>query len=86
MSGGETGWFSVKPDGYQEILARGANEQVIWQVEQIEHAISQAMAELGPDRFLTVQYQDLVEDPASQLQAIGDHYARHAVGGELMER
>lgn len=80
-----SGWFSVKPQGYQEIMQeRGPEEQAAWQVGAIERAIDAASDAVGAQRFFGAHYEELTSRPREVLNAIAAFYERNT--GLLLEQ
>jgi hypothetical protein len=70
-----SGWFSVKPPGYREIMReRPPEEQAAWQISSIERAIDADAEIVGAQRFLQVRYEPLTSRPRQALDAIADFY------------
>ena len=73
---GESGWFSVEPQGRESILRDDPMKQIQWQADKIEGAIDRDSAIIGGDRFITISYEGLVEDPKLMLDKIAGFYHR----------
>jgi hypothetical protein len=72
-----SGWFSVKPPGYREIMQqRAPEEQAAWQIEAIERAIDADANAVGAHRFLHVHYEDLTNRPREVLDMVAAFYQR----------
>jgi hypothetical protein len=72
-----SGWFSVKPPGYREIMQhRAPEEQAAWQIAMIERAIDADAEAVGAHRFFHVHYEDLTSRPREVLDAIAAFYQR----------
>ncbi len=72
-----SGWFSVKPPGYSEIMQqRGAEEQAAWQIAMIERAIDADAEVVGATRFFHAHYEDLTSRPREVLDLIAAFYRR----------
>ena len=70
-----SGWFSVKPPGYREIMKeRAPAEQAAWQVASIERAIDADSEAVGAQRFHHVQYEELTRRPRAVLDEIAEFY------------
>lgn len=81
-----SGWFSVKPPGYREIMQqRDPEEQAAWQIAMIEQAIDADVNVVGADRFFQVHYEDLTSRPREVLDMIAAFYQR-ATGIALRKR
>lgn len=81
-----SGWFSVKPPGYREIMhKRSPAEQAAWQIAAIERAIDEGTAAVGAERFSRVRYEELTTRPRAVLDAIAAFYER-ATGVSLEKR
>lgn len=62
-------WWSVKPQGYPEVMKRSPEYQVVWQVVQTENIIMKFLEKYSPN-FLQIRYEDLCEAPESHLARI----------------
>jgi hypothetical protein len=72
-----SGWFSVKPPGYREVMQeRGLEDQAAWQIAAIEHAIDADSEAVGAQRFFGVNYEQLTSRPRQVLDAIAAFYER----------
>jgi hypothetical protein len=81
-----SGWFSVKPPGYAEIMkARAPVEQAAWQIETIERAIDIDSEVVGRHRFIAVRYEELTTGPRQALDRIAAFYGQ-ATGRRLEKR
>jgi hypothetical protein len=77
-----SGWFSVKPAGYQERLSDEPAAQVRWQLDRIQEAIDRDRAAIGAQKFMTVPLEALIARPREILDDIGLFY-RNNTGMEL---
>ena len=81
-----SGWFSVKPPGYREIMNdRAPSEQAGWQISSIEHAIDEDRAAVGAQRFFHVRYEELTRRPRQVLDEVAAFY-EEAAGVALEKR
>jgi hypothetical protein len=81
-----SGWFSVKPPGYREIMQQRAPEaQAAWQIAMIERAIDADANAVGAHRFFHVHYEDLTNRPREVLDMVAAFYQR-ATGTVLGKR
>jgi hypothetical protein len=81
-----SGWFSVKPPGYQLVMRdRAPAEQAGWQIASIEHAIDEDREALGAQRFFHVHYEELARRPRQVLDEVAVFYER-ATGVALEKR
>ena len=81
-----SGWFSVKPPGYREIMqACGPAEQAAWQVAAIERALDADAEVVGAERFFHVSYEELTSRPRAILDGVAAFYER-ATGIALEKR
>jgi hypothetical protein len=72
-----SGWFSVKPPGYERIMReRCPEEQAAWQIAAIERAIDLDRDAVGAPRFFRVHYEQLTSRPREVLDAIAAFYER----------
>lgn len=79
-----SGWFSVKPPGYREImLERPPDEQAAWQIASIEHTLDADSEAVGRARFFPVRYEELTREPRGVLRAFERFYALS--GGAVLE-
>jgi len=69
-----SGWFSVKPDGYQEILELEELTQVRWQIDTIGEKIADSSSRIDKARITRVTYEDLVACPESVAQQVANAY------------
>jgi len=86
LCGGESGWFSVKPAGYEELRAQRPIDQISWQLAQIENAIAHAKKTIGRERFITFDYEHLVASPRAVMDDIGGFYQQLGLGSRLAPR
>lgn len=63
-------WWSVRPHDYADWQSRPAVEQVVHQIRDIEASLDQARARLGDERFLGIQFEELLAHPARTLERI----------------
>jgi hypothetical protein len=81
-----SGWFSVKPPGYREVMNdRAPAEQAGWQIASIEHAIDADREAIGARRFFHVQYEQLTRRPRQVLDDVAAFY-EEASGVALEKR
>jgi hypothetical protein len=72
-----SGWFSVKPPGYERIMQeRCPEEQAAWQIAAIERAIDCDREAVGAQQFFRVHYEQLTSRPRQVLDAIAAFYER----------
>lgn len=57
-------WFSARPPGYEEVLGLSPEEQVRFQVERTNEWVTSSLARLPAQRSLSIQYEELCNDPA----------------------
>jgi Sulfotransferase family len=80
-----SGWFSVKPPGYRQVMKeRAPEQQAAWQIASIERAIDADCTALGAERFFHVHYEDLTHRPRDVLDAVAAFYGRAA--GTMLEK
>ena len=63
-------WWSAEPPDVERLRALPPHEQVVEQVRSIEALVDRGAEELGRARFLTIRYEDLCDNPESQLATI----------------
>ena len=63
-------WASIKPLGYESLLKKSPHEQVLEQVQQLNSSYSQQLALLQEKNKLSINYQDLCENPEQLLSNI----------------
>lgn len=66
-----TNWWSVEPANIDELKQLPPERQVVEQVRAVEQAIDRARKVLSGERFIDVDYAELIADPRSVL----DHLA-----------
>lgn len=66
------GFWSVRPRGLLDKRNLSLPEKVGWQIVLTQKAIETARAEIGPERFFSVPYEDFCSDPEQWLEAVGD--------------
>ena len=76
-------WWGVRPPG-PDLSSRPPHEQAVEQVVRINDVIDRDTASIGSHRFLQVQYEDLVQDPRSQMIRVRDFMDSH--GSNLATR
>lgn len=79
--GSESVWWSVRPRDIGEWSARSPLEQVCHQVADIERELDRASRTLPPARFLTVRYEEIVENPRGVLDRVAI-----AIGAQWRDR
>lgn len=79
--GRKDAWFSVKPREYVWLKERTYPEQLAGQAFYTEQRIKRSLADISPDRHLTINYQDLCADPQRELARIEALVSR--AGGDL---
>lgn len=62
--GSESEWFSVRPPGYQKMLAWDPAEQVVGQVHATNASIEAESRSIAPQRYLQVDYRSFCLEPA----------------------
>lgn len=71
FGGEEEGWFSVKPEGYEQVTRRSAIEQVVWQVKRIDDRIERSIEDLGlAEKVLQVDYEDVCDNPTMLVDSV----------------
>ena len=89
-SGDYTAWWSAEPPGIERIRSLPPAGQVVEQVRAIDHAIAEARAAIGEQRFLDVDYARLCDEPRAVLAAVAAFVAGAGAGleprGEIPER
>lgn len=63
-------FFSTRPKEYETLRHQSPIEQVCGQVYYIERNIAFERSVVGPDRFLTVSYQDICQKPGHELERV----------------
>jgi LPS sulfotransferase NodH len=76
QSGDAARWWSIKPPGYERLLAMDAYTQIAWQLRLLDEAVERAVGAHATQLF-DCQYEQLCNDPASMLRSIGAAYAAH---------
>jgi len=78
--GAEEKWWSLRPKGWEDMSAKPPSDQVRWQVDRIESAITNALS-CHPMRSVRVDYESIARDPAAMI----DHILRgfHVYAGSL---
>jgi len=75
----ESTWWSVEPPQIERLRTLPPQEQVLEQVRAVESLVDEAREEIGRDRFLDVQYEDLCADTHRALEVVRDFAERHGV-------
>jgi hypothetical protein len=70
MFSDETQWASIKPLDYVKQLHLSPHEQVLWQVESLNKAYQQQMAQVPAANTLALRYEDLCENPMAVLSQV----------------
>lgn len=65
-------WWSVRPPGFETVVAEEPATQVAFQIESVSHAIESALDELDDRRVFELSYESLVERPVHWLGTIGE--------------
>ncbi|MFV0643346.1 MAG: sulfotransferase [Sphingomonadaceae bacterium] len=73
------GWWSVRPLLASKMAGKCAIERASMQVLGVTHDIVRDMAEIGPDRLITIDYASLCMDCPRQMERIGDFLFRNGV-------
>jgi hypothetical protein len=68
----DLGYFGARPRECKKINGKNLIKQVCEQVYYIEKSINFERAAVGEDRFITVFYRDLCENPLGELKKIAD--------------
>lgn len=66
-------WWSVKPAEYEELKNQDPITQIAGQVYYTDRSISRQLANIAPERWVKLDYEELCADPHGCLQ----HLARH---------
>jgi len=82
--GDEKKWLSARPRACENVEGLTPIEQVCAQVHHLEKEISEAFSILGPERYVSIQYEDLCENPVRELDRISKFYAKNS-GSSLVE-
>jgi len=69
--GDEKTWWSIRPRDVDGWLDRDPIEQVAHQIEDVSRHIKAGLATLPPNRWASLSYEQLVEDPAREMEKIG---------------
>lgn len=75
--GDESIWWSVKPKEYDFLKDASPDHQVAGQVLFTHKAISQKAASLPENRFMTVDYEDVCNNPKDFLQRLSNQFEMH---------
>ncbi len=73
------GWWSVRPEGAGRYAEADLVTQACFQVCAVQNAIDRGAAELGPERRLTLSYEDVCSDPRAALDRVGGFLAAHGL-------
>jgi hypothetical protein len=73
--GTQDAWFSVRPEGYQDLLQRPPTEQVVGQVVLTNQAIDEQLKSIHPTRFLRIDYESFCRDPLQAHKSIHQRLA-----------
>jgi len=68
--GNYTDWWSVEPANIDELRHLPPERQVVEQIRAVQQAIDQARRTLDGDRFIDIDYADLVTDPGTVLEQL----------------
>lgn len=68
-------WFSIRPANADELERRyDPPEQIARQMVQVEEAVRRAAETVDDERWIRVNYRDLCEDPAREVQRIASSW------------
>ena len=68
--GSEEQWYSFKPPEFSELRNRPVAEQIAGQLYYTNRAIETGMAQLSPERCLTLDYEMLCQQPADSFNQL----------------
>ncbi|TXT55795.1 MAG: hypothetical protein BAJATHORv1_30178 [Candidatus Thorarchaeota archaeon] len=68
--GDYSGWFSLKPPEYYELVKKSPYEQVAGQVYYILKAIGNAIADLSATEYVIIDHSDLIGNPHAQIRSV----------------
>lgn len=69
INGSKIKWWSIKPEGYENIINQEPEFQVLWQIKETERLIGDFFKKQKPDRF-EITYEDLCERLYETLELI----------------
>ncbi|WP_022851602.1 sulfotransferase family protein [Limisalsivibrio acetivorans] len=72
VMGSQYEWFSLKPEGYESLLTKEPLEQVTAQVALIEKRIINDLKLYCDTQYITIFYEDLLDNPIKVLEKIED--------------
>lgn len=82
--GNKESWLSVKPKEYRWLKEQPYPEQIVGQIFYTLQRIEEACASLECSRFLNIDYENLCERPAEELERVVDLFV--PTGYELLRR
>ena len=77
-------WWSMEPPSINILKSKDPCEQVLEQVDQINILIKNDSEQIGRDRFIEIEYDDLCNDVHGQLSRINNFLISHNV--EIFKR
>ncbi len=75
--GSENEWWSSRPAGWRDLLAKTPEEQVSWQYDRILECVTSAGNQY-PQRYHRVSYNALTDSPSAALAEVSDAYNRYS--------
>ena len=81
--GTEDIWWSVKPRQFEELQKMDAFGQIAGQVLFTNHEIEEQSAYLGADRFVTVNYETLCDQPKQCLSSLASAFSMPTIVQDL---
>ena len=65
--GNESAWWSIRPRDFEKWQDREPLEQVCHQLREVEEAVARDLARLAPERWVRLDYEELVAHPHTCL-------------------
>ena len=75
-------WWSVAPEGFENLLKRSPEDQVNWQIHQINDILNTKL-DHRLNKCITVGYEQLCAHPKDTLMAIAHRFRLRPAGIEL---
>ncbi len=76
-------WWSIKPENFESLLSLSEEEMIVRQAYDIEESIKSGFRTISSDRFLSISYEDLCQNPDKILTLVGDSFGLDEVVGKV---
>lgn len=82
-SGSEKDWFSIRPPGYAKIKRLPYDEQIAQQILHTDLHLASQLSNIDCSRYLTVHYEDLLQDAGKVLNKISSFIDIEPINQEM---